>query len=146
MIIAIEQLQFSELIAFLRVQSDDAFPDLKDEERLNMLAEKWYKDAEFCTCRNDDDILIGMIAFYANQAESGFAYIPHVYVSETYRGKRVFSSLLLMVKDYVKSKGFHFIRLEVQNENIRALKAYQKNGFTEMGRSDSSIYMENELL
>ena len=75
--ISIESLHLSELVAFLQIQADDCFPDLKDEERLNMLAEKWYNFAEFCTCREEDGHLVGMIVFYANQPENGIVYVPH---------------------------------------------------------------------
>lgn len=140
--IAIEHLDFPELVAYLREQANDAFPDLKDEGRLNMLAEKWYKYAEFCVCRDKDDQLVGMIAFYINQREECVAYIPHVYVNKIFRGKGIFAGLFLRVKDYVKDKGFCLIRLEVQKNNIRARRAYLNIGFQIDGEaSEESIYM-----
>ena len=144
--ITIEHIQLDELKALLRIQADDAFPDLKDEQRLNMLAEKWHKNAEFCTCRDESDRLVGMIAFYANQPENGVLYIPHVYVNNEYRGNGVFAELLSKVIDYAKPKGFKYIRLEVQSNNIRAQKAYQKNGFINDGSAgDESIFMKNNI-
>lgn len=127
--IIIEHLQLPELVAFLQIQADDAFPSLKDEIRLKTLAEKWRKYAEFCVCRDDDGQLIGMIAFYANNSVSKKAYITHVYISRDFRRNGVFKNMFFMVKDFVKSKGFDIIRLEVQNSNIGAVKTYQKAGF-----------------
>lgn len=144
--ITIEQLQLDELRAFLREQADDAFPSLKDEARLNMLAEKWHTYAEFCTCRNDDDCLVGMIAFYANQPESGNAYITHVYVNNEYRRKSLFSSMFRFIIDYVKRKGFRSIRLEVQKGNTKAERAYLNNGFRFIGgTNENSTYMQYEI-
>lgn len=141
----IEHLQLSELLISLREQADDAFPDLKDEERLKMLAEKWHKNAEFCTCRNDNS-LIGMIVYYANKPEAGVAYIPHVYVSKKYRRQGLFSLMLNKVKVFVKSKGFVAICLEVNSNNTGAQQAYIRNGFT-FGKkaSERSIFMECRL-
>lgn len=140
--IAIEHLILQELVAFLRKQADEVFSDLKDEGRLNMLAEKWCKYAEFCICRDEDGQLVGMIAFYANQCEGCVAYIPHVYVDKAYRGKGVFAGLFLVVKDYVRDKGFSQIRLEVKNNNLRARRAYQNIGFQIAGEaSEESIFM-----
>lgn len=143
--IAIEQLQFDELRDYLRKQADDAFPDLKDEARLNMLAEKWYKYAEFCVCREADNQFVGMVAFYANQPESGIVYIPHVYVSLGYRKKGLFSCMLDIVSCHVKEKGFHEIQLEVDKQNMCAQHSYQRNGFDIMPTNNSntnSFYMK----
>lgn len=134
---SIEHLSFEELASFLRVQAEDAFPDLKDEQRLNSLAKKWSDNADFCTCRAAGGMLVGMIAFYANRPEDLIAYIPHVYVSAEYRGQRVFSSMLHLVETNVKEKGFRFLRLEVKKTNKIAQKVYLSYGFSII--SDPSI-------
>lgn len=144
--ISIEHLQLSELVKFLREQANDAFPGLKDEKRLNMLAEKWHKYAEFCTCRNETGQLVGMIAFYANQPSEGVVYIPHIYVSCEYRGRKVFTSMLRVIEKYVKDSEFRFIRLEVQKSNKNAQKAYSHYGFSYLGAaSEESLYMQYNI-
>ena len=146
MFFKIERLPLEELRAFLRKQADDAFPDLKDEGRLNILAKKWAANAECCTCRNDDNELIGMIAFYANNPQSGFAYIPHVYVSSDYRKMGVFSRMLGKVDEYVRGMGFSAIKLEVGNNNRGAYLAYLRNGFVlKEIASPHSIHMTKML-
>lgn len=146
MTIAIEQLELGELQAFLREQSDDAFPDLKDEKRLAMLSEKWHSHAEFCTCRNDKDQLVGMIAFYANQPENSIVYIPHVYVNIEYRGMRLMSSMLNIIKEYAKGNGFEYMRLEVKKTNQRAQISYEHYGFCLSGdASDITIFMQYKI-
>lgn len=144
--IAIEPLPLEELKAFLREQADDAFPDLKEEQRLVMLSEKWHAYAEFCTCRNEEGRLVGMIAFYANQPESGVVYIPHVYVSGNYRGQNLMSSMLNTIKEYVKGKGFMYMRLEVQKDNERAQRAYFHYGFSNSDEaSEKSVFMQYKI-
>lgn len=127
----IERLGFEELCAFLRFQAEDAFPDLKDEDRLKMLAEKWSKYAECSTCRDDDGQLVGMIAYYANGQGAEFAYIPHVYVTPDYRHRGIFAKMLRMMETYVKQKGFSEIKLEVNNDNVIAKNSYFRQGFVE---------------
>ena len=146
MIIAIERLQFSELLTCLREQANDAFPSLKDEHRLNLLADKWHQHAEFCTCRDKGGQIVGMIAFYANRPEGGEVYIPHVYVCREFRRKGVFTELFHVVLEYVRCKKFRTIRLEVQNNNHGAKKAYQTNGFHIGGTSEGkSSYMRYDV-
>lgn len=147
MIISVEQLQFDELQAFLREQADDAFPDLKEEQRLNKLAKKWHTYADFCSCRDDEGHLAGMIAFYANGKGAKFGYISHVYVVPRFRGKGVFKSMLHVVENEVRLKGYDEIRLEVHKDNSNALIVYEKNGFTEFGAvNKSSVYLKKTIL
>lgn len=143
--ITIEQLQLSELEVFLREQADDAFPSLKDEQRRHALAEKWHTYADFCTCRDDGNRLVGMIAFYANQPNGCEAYVTHVYISSLQRGKGIFAQMLDHVKASVKHRKYSKMRLEVEKDNVRAQRAYMKAGFqflpTKMG-SGKSMFME----
>ena len=142
MIFQIERLDFEELCSFLRLQAEDSFPDLKDEERLKMLAEKWSNNADCSTCRNDDGHLVGMIAFYANVQGAEFAYIPHVYVSLDYRHQGLFVKMLRMMEAYVKEKGYTKIKLEVKNDNEIAKNSYLRQGFVEGAiASENTVYM-----
>lgn len=141
MTIAIEQLSLPELKSFLREQAQDAFPSLRDEDKLNVLAEKWQSHAEFCTCRLDNR-LVGMIAFYANDSETGLAYIPHVYVSPFHRREGLFSKMLKLIEESITTRGFTKIKLEVDKNNLNAQAVYQKNGFSIIGETSlTSLYM-----
>ena len=143
MTITFEQLQLDELKSFLREQANDTFPSLKDEQRLNTLAEKWQTHAEFCTCRDDKGGLVGMIAFYANRPKEKMAYLTHVYVCNEYRNKGVFKKMFYYIAETVHEKGFELIRLEVKKDNLLAQKAYTNIGFHIKEYIDEySLYME----
>lgn len=142
----IERLEFEELCVFLHLQAEDSFPDLKDVDRLKMLAKKWSTNADCSTCRNDEGQLVGMIAFYANGQSVDFAYIPHVYVSSNYRKRGLFSRMLSNAEEYIKTKGFGKIKLEVHNSNSDAIRVYLNHNFMEDGEaSDNSRYMAKQL-
>ena len=141
----IEQIDYDELLGFMRQQAEDAFPSLKDEERLLAFSKKLHTHAEFCLCR-DNGKLVGMIAFYANGQGADFAYIPHVYVSPGYRKSGLFSQMLKIIEKYVKEKSFSEIKLEVRNDNKNAQSAYLKNGFSyDELASPESVYMVKRL-
>lgn len=142
---SIEQLQLDELRPFLREQANDAFPDLKDEQRLNMLAEKWQAYAEFCTCRDENNRLIGMIAYYANRPERGIVYVPHVYVNKEQRGQGVFSTMMTMVRTNFVGTHYTEIVLEVDKENVIAQKAYFKLGFRYTTGKNRGRYMSLKI-
>lgn len=125
----IEQLVIEELRAYLQVQAEDAFPSLRDNQRLQELSAKWKMYAEFCTCRDSCGRLEGLIVFYANRPDKEICYIPFVNVNNMYRRKGMFSRLIQQVKEYVLAKGFKCICLEVKKNNYRAILSYQKVGF-----------------
>lgn len=144
--ISIEQLSLEELQSFLREQAEDSFPDLKDAERLKGLSEKWNSHAEFCICRNDEGLMIGMIAFYANRPDREVVYFPHVYVRSECRGQKIMTSMLYVIERYVKERGFKSMCLEVNKSNSIAQIAYTKYGFSYCGEaSDNSIYLQFKI-
>ena len=141
----IEKIDYNELLCFMRQQAEDAFPFLKDEERLLAFSKKLHTHAEFCVCR-DNGKLVGMIAFYANGEGADFAYIPHVYVSPQCRQQGLFTRMLNIVTNYMKGKGFGEVRLEVDMKNDRAEISYLRNGFRKSEEATPfSIYMSKTL-
>ena len=46
----IEPISYNELLTYMRQQAEEAFPSLKDEERLQAFAAKLHQNAEFCLC------------------------------------------------------------------------------------------------
>lgn len=137
----IETIQNEELLAFMRLQAEEASPFFRDEAQLEAYAKKWNDYATLCLCR-DNGLLIGMIAFYSNRRDLDFAYITHVYVSSAYRRKGVFGRMLNVVVAYVQEKAIPKIKLEVKLTNIIARKVYEGNGFKEEGKAtEDSVYL-----
>lgn len=146
MTITIEHLQLPELIVYLHKQEEETFPERKDKERLNMLSEKWHKHAEFCTCRDEEGQLVGMLGFYANQPETGIAFIIRVYVNPQLRGIGIFEEMLHLVQNYIKQREYSHLRLEVRKDNQIAQKAYLKQGFHyERDCNDQTFFMKKSL-
>jgi len=56
-------------------------------------------------------------------------YIGFMYVKEEYRGKGVGQLVLKKLVEWFKVRGITDIRLEVYNNNPKAIKAYEKAGF-----------------
>ena len=59
-----------------------------------------------------------------------FAYLGFMFVTEEYRGKGVNGRVLEALKEWSKSKGVRFLKLDVYQDNAAAVKAYTKAGFT----------------
>lgn len=121
----IEELCKNEIFDLL-IKSRNEFELLNNEE-LQKYSTKLSSFATFITCRDQEAILIGIIAFYANQAPN--AYISHVWVSKEFRGKRICDMMLKELDNYLSENHFNIIRLEVFNDNISAIRAYSRSGF-----------------
>ena len=82
-----------------------------------------------------NDELIG--SAYARIADSKIylkharhAYLGFMYVKPEHRGKGLNNRIIEALKQWVISQGVTEMRLEVYNENLPAIRAYEKAGFT----------------
>ena len=60
---------------------------------------------------------------------SAYAYLGFMYTHPDFRGRGVNSKILDFLKSWSTEKGLAEIRLTVYDENISAIKAYEKYGF-----------------
>ena len=58
-----------------------------------------------------------------------YAYLGFMYTDPNYRGKGVNYKVLNVLKEWAKKQGLDELRLTVYDENIPAIKAYEKAGF-----------------
>ena len=57
-------------------------------------------------------------------------YIGFMYVKQQFRGQKVSGSILEFLKNWAKEKNLQELRLDVYDNNIMAMKAYERFGFT----------------
>lgn len=58
-----------------------------------------------------------------------YAYLGFMYTDEAFRGLGINAQIVEALKNWSQQKGFQEIRLTVYNENLPAIKAYEKVGF-----------------
>ncbi len=58
-----------------------------------------------------------------------YAYLGFMFTRSDFRGKGINAKILDVLKDWAYKRGLDEIRLTVYDENIPALKAYEKYGF-----------------
>lgn len=58
-----------------------------------------------------------------------YAYLGFMYTDPAFRGKGINALIVDELKKWSKEKGFKEIRLTVYNDNLPAIKAYEKVGF-----------------
>lgn len=90
--------------------------------------------------------ILGLIAFYCNDAVNKTGYITQIAVKSTNQSRGIGKRLMNASYSICKENGMRKIKLEVRKSNIKAIKFYEKEGFKGCeDASDFSIYMEKSL-
>ena len=88
----------------------------------------------------------GYCAYYMNDFESREAYITLIAVDEDFQANHLGTIMLDYIKAVAVINGFIYIRLEVHDNNVRAIRFYEHNNFcVEMTASKDSKYMRCNL-
>ncbi len=111
------------------------------ESALQRSAESWQEQADSTAQGADratflvfsDDAPIGIAALYRLPSHVDVGEVLQVWVAPEHRGKGVAWSLLDAVLDWAGANGFRTILATIKEGNSRALRFYQKYGFTPAG-------------
>lgn len=91
--------------------------------------------------------LLGYVAMYANDLNSKNAYITLIAVNPLYQGHYIGSRLLAVCETVALQRSMKTISLEVQRENKKVTRFYEKNGFVyQKDGPDGSIYMKKSIM
>ncbi len=118
--------------------------DLPEDERARLNRASWEKDfrrklqpyieggrTEAWIAEDASGALLG----YLLLGESGWltpephGFIYDVWVAPEHRGKGIGKGLVMWAADWAKTKGYHKIKLEVAESNLRARHIYEELGF-----------------
>lgn len=58
-----------------------------------------------------------------------YAYLGFMYTEPSFRGSGINALIIAALKDWALAKGLHEIRLTVYEDNLAAIRAYEKQGF-----------------
>ena len=89
--------------------------------------------------------LVGLAAVYANDPTGEMAFLTSVSVVRDHQGQGVATALLARVIDSTRRKGFKRLALEVERENVAAVRLYTRAGFATGAEQDRMIQMDLEL-
>ncbi len=113
------------------------------EEQIKNLPQQAFYMGAFC-----ENTLCGILSAYFVADE---VQIMNLAVSHNYRRKGVAFGLMSELLTQAKEKNCRFITLEVGENNVSAIKLYEKCGFSAVGKrkgfygDESAILMELEL-
>lgn len=109
---------------------------------LDGYAEKLSKNAEFVLWSEAEEN-IGFLAFYNNK-ESGFLYIPLIWVSKKHQNQGIGQKMLNNLIEN-REEGIKGVRLEVRKSNENAVFFYKQRGFEIIDDHDEKYLLEKCL-
>lgn len=117
----------------------------RDEHFIFNIIEKIYCNGFLIACMYQDKV-IGFCAFYANDIVSKTAFITLIATNKDFQNIGLGKLILQKVCEISSQVGMNKIRLEVNNNNVNAIRFYAHNGFNyEKDCSDYSKYMIKKI-
>lgn len=129
----------------INCSSDFFDQSINKPETIKLLASKFAEYGTFISARKEDKIA-GFVAFYANDKIKCCGFLSMIIISHQFQGCGIGSGLLKLCTEQCMNSGMTALRLEVNEKNERAILFYKKNGFKEISKKDSSLFLEKNLL
>ena len=108
---------------------------------LQMLSDKFAKYGTVLIVRVREDT-VGFCSFYTNDKTSFIAFLSMIVVKKDYQGHGIGNDLLDATIKKCKENGMQYVRLEVDNTNLRAISFYMHRGFVFESKNEiSSFYI-----
>ena len=136
----------AKIISLHLLDCENSFiPVLSSRVNITDYAQKIYDNAITFEAWDKNE-LIGLIATYLTQPESGVAYITNVSVLNKYKGKGIASKLLFNCISHAVKTNYKEIKLEVNCENTPAITFYNKHNFLHTETKENSLFLTYQLL
>ncbi len=135
----------NEIVEHLASCDENFVPHLSLRVALNEYSSKIYNNAVRFEAWSEG-ALVGLMATYCNDLKCGTAYITSVSVLADTMGRGVASRLMSDCIRHAESVGFQRLELEVDQNNTKAIRLYEKKGFVAVDVDDSSIIMRLDII
>jgi len=129
-----------EILDLLRDVDEDFQPALSCKLNLVEYARKLSINATIFSIYENGKI-IAITAVYCNDLNGVRAYIPLIAIRGSHRRLGFGSQLLKSVVQYLSSKEFTLLTLEVYKSNNAALNFYQEFGFSIESKTERSVFL-----
>lgn len=138
---AIDTADAASVQAHLLRCADSFIPPLRERVDVARYSEKIALHATTFEAWNGG-ALIGLVAAYANDPSTGFAFVTSVSVDGDHVGRGIARQLIRECLAYATSHGFDAVRLEVATNNEAALRLYESSGFRTTDAAGTTLTMQ----
>lgn len=134
----------AELVVMISAAAEGLPSSLSDPSEVEAYADKLQTAARFEVVRKGN-VLLGLIAYYANDLSTRQAFITLVSVAPSARKCGIAGALLGAVIDRVRGEGFNSIALKVLIGNQAAKALYAKHKFRVMATDQVQHLMKRDI-
>jgi ribosomal protein S18 acetylase RimI-like enzyme len=131
----------SDILKHLKVCDKQFIPMLSSRINIQDYSAKLIEKAVTFEAWFHED-LVGLIAVYFSNVETGEAFISNVSVVDKFNGRGIAKGMLEECILYAKQNKFHTLILEVNKLNLVALNFYKKNLFEQHKTTADSLFMK----
>lgn len=131
-----------ELVSHFKICNDSYEPRLSERVDLQAYATKIFLNADRFEAWSRGS-LVGLVACYINKGSYGF--ITDVSVQSSYWGRGAAEKLLNNCFELARGKGLYNIKLEVNENNHRAISLYIKLGFVSAEKKEGLLQMTKSV-
>lgn len=122
-----EEAFSEEIVQFINDMDVFFVPKISSQSDISELVNKVLKHGFILSCRNQDNNIVGLSMFYANNLETKTTYLSYIAVSERRGG--IGQELLEMMESISRKEGMEKITLKTHSSNERAIGFYKKNQY-----------------
>lgn len=141
-----EKITNPEIIKTYLERYNDYFnPPLTNICNLSEYAEKLGAYANNYVFKDEQNNIIGFIAFYNNDNKNKIGYLTLIVVDVLYSGKGCGNILLNEFENKCKENNIKSLKLEVNKLNKHAMDFYVRNGYVFAKEKENSYYMTKIL-
>jgi ribosomal protein S18 acetylase RimI-like enzyme len=115
-------------------------PPINQMVDINKYSNKLVQNADCFFIKNHGEN-IGFLAIYANDHSGKISFISSISIIPEYQGTGVSQKLIDFSIEHAKKKGMKCIKLEVNKNNIRAIKFYRRNRFNVESTDNNNLRM-----
>ncbi|AKB46570.1 acetyltransferase, GNAT family [Methanosarcina sp. Kolksee] len=119
-------------------------PPLNEMVDINKYANKLTYNADCFFIQNYGED-VGFLAIYTNDYSKRVAFISSISVIPEYQGTGISQKLINFSIEHSRKKAMKYIKLEVNKNNIKAMKLYRKNGFNIESNCNNSLLMVKNM-
>lgn len=141
--VEINKSKFSDIYNHLKNCDEHFIPILSTYVDLNSYSKKLESTAD-CFEYWSNQSLIGLLAIY-KIANSNSVFITNMSLIHNYFGKGYAHILINSAVSFYRNEGFSNMELEVDVNNIRAIKFYAKNLFKIENNNGKKLFMKRNL-
>lgn len=137
---------YNSILKNLQECSDCLFNQkYNNKECLKELSKKYSKNALFYILEIENETA-GIISFYANDTIRKVGFVTMIVVKKQYQGLKLGNILIDIAISVCKLQGLFSLQLEVNGKNEKAVRFYERNGFSIHENKDGNLVLSKSVI